>query len=129
MKSFMKNTVMALAMIALVSLGVFAAGKDKVKKDTVTLLSDVTVNGTLLKAGTYEIRFDEKTGELAIVRDGKIKAKTTVRSEERSDKAQTTAVRTDRKNNIAELIGVTFAGSNQNLVVSGNSGAVSGSQH
>lgn len=128
MKSFMKNTVMALAMIALVSLGVFAAGKDKVKKDTVTLLSDVTVNGTLLKAGTYEIRFDEKTGELAIVRDGKIKAKTTVRSEERSDKARTTAVRTDRKNNIAELIGVTFAGSNQNLVVNGSAGPVTGNQ-
>jgi hypothetical protein len=128
MKSFMKNTVMALAMIALVSLGAFAAGKDKVKKETVTLLSDVSVNGTPLKAGTYEIRFDEKTGELAILRDGKIKAKTTVRSEERSDKAQTTAIRTDRKGNIAELISVTFAGSNQNLVVNGSAGPVTGNQ-
>ncbi len=128
MKSFMKSTVMALAMIALVSLGAFAAGKDKVKKETVTLVADVTVNGTLLKAGTYDIRFDETTGELAILRDGKIKAKVAVRSEERSDKAQATAVRTETKGNIAELIGVTFAGSNQNLVVSGNAGAVTGNQ-
>ena len=128
MKSLMKNMAMAVAMITLVSLGAFAAGKDKVRKETVTLISDVTVNGTLLKAGTYDIRFDETTGELALLRDGKIKAKVAMRSEERSDKAQTTAVRTESKGNIAELIGVTFAGSNQNLVVNGNSGAVTGNQ-
>jgi hypothetical protein len=129
MKSFVKNTVVALAMVALVAIGAFAAGKDKVKKETVTLLSDVTVNGTLVKAGTYEIKFDEKTGELAILRDGKVKAKASMRSEERSDKAQITAVRTAKNGSIAELIGVTFAGSTQNLVMSGNSGAVTGNQH
>jgi hypothetical protein len=129
MKSFVKNTVVTLAMVALVAIGAFAAGKDKVKKETVTLLSDVTVNGTLVKAGTYEIKFDEKTGELAILKDGKVKAKANMRSEERSDKAQITAVRTANNGSIAELIGVTFAGSTQNLVLSGNSGAVTGNQH
>jgi hypothetical protein len=129
MKSFVKNTVVGLAMVALVAIGAFAAGKDKVKKETVTLLSDVTVNGTLVKAGTYEIKFDEKTGELAILKDGKVKAKANMRSEERSDKAQITAVRTANNGSIAELIGVTFAGSTQNLVLSGNSGAVTGNQH
>jgi hypothetical protein len=129
MKSFMKSTVVALAMVALVAVGALAASKDKVKKETVTLGSDVTVSGTLVKAGTYEIKFDEKTGELAILKDGKVKAKATVRAEERRDKAQVTAVRTANNGNIAELIGVTFAGSTQNLVLSGNSGAVTGSQH
>ena len=128
MKDFMKSTVVALAMIALVAISTFAAGKDKVRKETVTLASDVTVNGTLIKAGTYELQFNEKTGELAILRDGKIKAKAAVRSEERSDKAQITAVRTSNKGSRAELISVTFAGSTQNLVLSGNSGAVTGSQ-
>jgi len=129
MKSFMKNTLVALAMVALVAIGAFAAGKDKVRKETVTLLKDVTVNGTLIKAGTYDIRFDEKTGELAILKDGKVKAKANMRSEERSDKAQITAVRTTKNGDIAELIGVTFAGSTQNLVLSSNSGAVTGNQH
>jgi len=129
MKSFVKNTVVALAMVALVAIGAFAAGKDKVRKETVTLLSDVTVNGTLVKAGTYDIKFDEKTGELAILKDGKVKAKANMRSVERSDKARITAVRTANNGSIAELIGVTFAGSTQNLVLSGNSGAVTGSQH
>ena len=128
MKSFMKSTVVALAMVALVAIGAFAAGKDKVRKETVTLAADVTVNGTLVKAGSYELKFDEKTGELAILKDGKVKAKAAMRLEERSDKAQTTAVRTANKGNVAELIGVTFAGSNQNLVLNGNSGAVTGSQ-
>ena len=128
MESFMKSTVIALAMVALVAIGAFAAGKDRVRKETVTLLSDVTVNGTLLKAGTYDIRFDDKTGELAILKDGKVKAKANMRSEERSDKAQLTAVRTSKNGEIAELIGVTFAGSSQNLVLSGNSGAVTGNQ-
>jgi len=129
MKSLMKSTEVALAMVALVAIGAFAAGKDKVRKETVTLLSDVTVNGTLVKAGTYDIKFDEKTGELAILKDGKVKAKANMRAEERSDKARITAVRTANNGSIAELIGVTFAGSTQNLVLSGNSGAVTGSQH
>ena len=128
MESFVKSTVIALAMVALVAIGAFAAGKDKVRKETVTLLSDVTVNGTMLKAGTYDIRFDDKTGELAILKDGKVKAKANMRSEERSDKAQLTAVRTSKNGEIAELIGVTFAGSTQNPVLSGNSGAVTGNQ-
>jgi len=129
MKSFVKNTVVAFAMVALVAVGAFAAGKDKVRKETVTLLSDVTVNGALLKAGTYDIKFDENTGELAILKDGKVKAKVAVRAEERSDKAKLTAVRTAKNGSIAELTGVTFAGSTQNLVLSGNSGAVTGNQH
>ncbi len=129
MKSLMKSTVVALAMVALVAVGALAAGKDKVKRETVTFVSDVTVNGTLVKAGTYDIKFDEKTSELAILKFGKVKAKATMRSEERSNKAQDTSVRTAKNGNIAELIGVTFAGSTQNLVLSGNSGAVTGSQH
>ena len=127
MKSFLKSTVIALAMFALVAVGAFAAGKDKVRKETVTLVSDVTVNGTLVKAGTYDIRFDEKTGELAILKDGKVKAKAAMRSEERSDKARSTEVRTAKNGNIAELTGVTFAGTTQNLVVNGN-GALTGNQ-
>ena len=128
MKAFMKNTVVALAMVALVAIGALAAAKDKVKRETVTFDSDVMVNGTLVKAGTYEIKFDEKAGELAILKDGKVKAKAAMRSEERSGKAQLTAVRTANNGSIAELTGITFAGSTQNLVVSGSSGAVTGNQ-
>ena len=34
------------------------------------------VNGTLVKAGDYEVKFDQSTGELSVIKNGKVKAKT-----------------------------------------------------
>src|ERR1700681_1687468 len=94
MKVFMKSTLAALMICALASIAVFAAAKDKVKTETVTFASDVMVNGTLLKAGEYQVKFNEQTGELAILKDGKVKAKTTAQLQSRSEKVRSTAVRT-----------------------------------
>lgn len=126
MKVFLKSTLAVLLISAFASIAVFAAGKDKIKKETVTLVSDVMVNGTLVKAGNYEVRFNETTGELAIVKGGKVKAKTIGRLQARSDKAKNTAIRTMSKDNVAELIGFTFGGSSQDVVVGTSGGAVTG---
>ena len=77
MKVFLKSTLAALMICALASIAIFAAAKDKVKTETVTFPSDVMVNGTLVKAGDYQLKFNEETGELAIMKNGKVKAKTT----------------------------------------------------
>ena len=126
MKRLLKSTLTALMICALASIAVFAAAKDKVKTETVTFTSDVMVNGTLLKAGDYQVKFNEQTGELAILKDGKVKAKTTAQLQSRSDKAKNTAVRTLSKDGVAELIGFSFGGSNQDVVVGASSGAVTG---
>jgi basic membrane lipoprotein Med (substrate-binding protein (PBP1-ABC) superfamily) len=126
MKAFMKSTLAALMICALASIAVFAAAKDKVKTETVTFTEDVMVNGTLVKAGDYQIRFNEQSGELAVLKDGKVKAKTTAQLQSRSNKARSTAVRTLAKDGVAELIGVSFGGSNQDVVVGASSGAVTG---
>lgn len=126
MKVFFKSTLAALMICALASIAVFAAGKDKVKTETVTFTSDVMVNGTLVKAGDYQVKFNEQTGELAILKDGKVKAKTTAQLQSRSEKAKNTAVRTTAKGGVDELIGFSFGGSNQDLVVGASSGAVTG---
>ena len=126
MKVFLKSTFAALMICALASIAVFAAAKDKVKTETVTFTSDVMVNGTLVKAGDYQVKFNEQTGELAILKDGKVKAKTTAQLQSRSEKAKSTAVRTLDKGGVAELIGVSFGGSNQDVVVGASSGAVTG---
>jgi len=126
MKVFLKSTLAALMICALASIAVLAAGKDKVKSETVTFTSDVMVNGTLLKAGEYEVKFNQQTGELAILKDGKVKAKTTAQTRARSEKAKETAVRTLDKGSVAELIGFSFGGSTQDLVVGASSGAVTG---
>jgi hypothetical protein len=126
MKVFLKRTLAALMICAFASIAVFAAAKDKVKTESVTFVSDVMVNGTLVKAGEYQVKFNEETGELAIVKDGKVKAKTTAHLQSRSDKAKNTSFRTVDKGSIAELIGVTFGGSNQEMVVGASGGAVTG---
>ena len=126
MKVFLKSTLAALMICALASITVFAAAKDKVKTESVTFTQDIMVNGTLVKAGDYQVRFNEQTGELSILKDGKVKAKTTAQIQSRSEKAKNTSVRTLEKGGTAELIGVTFGGSTRDLVVGGSSGAVTG---
>jgi hypothetical protein len=126
MKVFLRSTFAALMICALASIAAFAAAKDKVKTESVKFPSDIMVNGTLVKAGEYQLRFNEETGELAIVKNGKVKAKTTAHFQARSDKAKNTSVRTLDKGSIAELVSVTFGGSNQDVVVGASGGAVTG---
>jgi len=126
MKVFLKSTFAALMICALASISIHAAAKDKVRTETVTFYSDTTVNGTLVKAGDYQVKFNEQTGELSILKDGKVKAKTTAQLQTRSDKAKHTVVRTLDKGGVAELIGFSFGGSTQEVVVGASSGAVTG---
>jgi len=130
MKRFMKGFFIALVIGALASLSVFAGDKGekgKVEKKAVTFPDDVMVNGTLVKAGEYEVKFDEGTGELSIIKNSEVKAKTPAHVEPRSDKAKSTALRTVDKGGNPELLGVTFGGSNRDVVV-GAGGSTSGTQ-
>lgn len=127
MKRFIQGIFAALAISALISISAFAGDKGKSEKKRVTLTEDVTVNGTVLKAGDYDVKFDESTGELSIIKDGKVKAKVPARLQARSDKAKDTALRTMNKGGVAELVGVTFGGWNQDVVV-GTGGSANGMQ-
>ena len=127
MKRFMKSFFVALVIGALASLSALAGDKGQVEKRTITFPDDVMVNGTLVKAGEYEVKFDQGTGELSIIKNGEVKAKTPAHFEQRSDKAKSTALRTVDKGGNAELLGVTFGGSNQDVIV-GASGSTNGTQ-
>jgi hypothetical protein len=122
----LQRTLVALSLCALLAMTAFAGGKDKIRREAVTFGSDIMVNGTLVKAGAYEVSFNETTGELAILKDGKVKAKTTAHYAPRNDKAGKTAVRTLVKDNVAELVGVSFGGAKQELLVGAGGGAVTG---
>jgi hypothetical protein len=126
MKTFLKSTFAALMICALASISIAAGAKDKVRTESVTFTSDTMVNGTLVKAGDYQMKFNEQSGELSILKDGKVKAKTTAQLQERSDKARSNSVRTLSKGSVAELIGFSFGGSKQDVVVSASGGAVTG---
>jgi hypothetical protein len=126
MKVFLKSTFAALMICALASITVFAVAKDKVKTETVTFAQDTMVNGTLVKAGEYQVKFNEQTSELSILKEGKVKAKVAAQFQARNDKAKNTTVRTLDKGGVYELIGVTFEGTSQDVVVGGSGGAVTG---
>jgi len=127
MKRFMKAFFAALIVSALASFSVLAGDKGKVEKKMITFPEDVMVNGTLVKAGDYEVKFDDSTNELSIIQNGKVKAKTPAHVEARSEKAKNTALRTADKGGNTELIGVTFGGSDRDVMV-GASGSTSGTQ-
>jgi hypothetical protein len=128
MKRFMKIFFATLIIGALASISALAAGdKGKVEKKTITFPEDVMVNGTLVKAGEYEVKFDESTNELSIMRGGEVKAKTPAHIEARSDKAKSTALRTVEKGGATELLGVTFGGATRDVMV-GAGGTTGGNQ-
>lgn len=127
MKAFMKMTFATLLVGALLSIGAFAGDKTKSETKDVTIPQDIMVNGTRVKAGEYQIKFDQATNELSILRDGKVKAKTAVHLEARSDKAKATSVRMIDKGGVSELLGVSFNGWTQDVMV-GATGAQSGRQ-
>jgi len=128
MKRFMKTFFAVLIVGALASISALAAGdKGKVDKKMITFTDDVMVNGTLVKPGDYEVKFDEGTNELSILKNGKVVAKTPAHLEARSEKAKNTALRTMDKGGNPELISVTFGGSDRDVVV-GASGSTNGTQ-
>ena len=114
MKPYLIRSFVAVIVCALASVTAFA---DKVKKVQLTLADDVMVSGTLVKAGTYDFRFNQDTGELSILKEGTVKAKTTARFEPRNDKAKYTAIRTRKTGSVVELTGLIFGGHTQEVVV------------
>ncbi len=61
MKSIVNRMVVVLMVGALTSVVAFA----KVQKQKVTFENDIKVNGTLVKKGTYDVKFDDATGQIS----------------------------------------------------------------
>ena len=83
MKSLIKQIGIALVITSLTAVSAFA----KVRKESITLSTNTTVNGTLVKSGTYQLKFDEEKGELSILKDGKVIAQSGTTTEKRESKA------------------------------------------
>jgi len=123
MKSIVNRIAVVLVVGALTSMVAFA----KVQKHKVTFETDIKVNGTLVKKGTYDVKFDDQTGQLSIVKNGKSVAEATARVEARSKKANDFQLRSTMNGDEAQLIGVTFGGSDKDLLISGGSATSAGS--
>ena len=123
MKSIVNRIVVVLLVGALSSVAAFA----KVQKHKVTFDKDMKVNGTSVKKGTYDVKFDDQTGQLSILKNGKVVAQAMAKLEPRQKKAGDFQVRSSGVGDDSQLLGVTFGGSTSNVVISNNGAATSGS--
>ena len=122
MKFIINRVMVAFLLVTLAGAAAFA----KSNIGTFSFSSNIKVNGTLVKKGNYDVRFDEKTGELSIKKDGKVVAKAAARLEKRFRKAAGNEVQTTLDGMDQRLVAITFGGSDQNVVVN-QAGMLAGS--
>lgn len=82
MKSILKRIVVAVVISTVASVLTLAKTTEK----KVTFADSVTVNGTVIKKGTYKVTFNDETGELTIKKGGKVLATAQARLEKTTDR-------------------------------------------
>ena len=122
MKSIVSKLVAVVMVGALTSVVAFA----KVHKEKVTFDSDIKVNGTVVKKGSYDVKFDDESGQLSIVKNGKVVAQAMAKLEQREKKANDFQLRSTTNGDETNLIGVTFGGSDKNVVITSSGSTTTG---
>ena len=123
MKSIVSRMVAIVMVGALTGVVAFA----KVHKQKVTFENDIKVNGTLVKKGTYDVKFDDATGQLLIAKNGKTVAEAMGKLETREKKANDFQLRSTVNGDETQLIGVTFGGSDKDVVITSGGASTTGS--
>ena len=123
MKSIVNRIVVVLVVGALTSMVALA----KVHKHKITFENDTKVSGTVVKKGTYDLKFDDENGQLSIIKNGKVVAQAMAKLEPRTKKAGDFQLRSAGTGDNTELIGFTFGGSDKDVVLTNNGGTTSGS--
>lgn len=122
MKSIMNRMLVVLMVGALTSVVALA----KVHKQKVTFADDIKVNGTVVKRGSYEVKFDDATGQLSITKNGKVVAQAMARIENRAKKANDFQLRSTTSGEEQQLTGVTFGGSDKDIVITNGGASTTG---
>jgi hypothetical protein len=122
MKSIVNRMLVVMLVGALASVIAFA----KTQKQRVTFDTDMKVNGTLVKKGTYDIKFDDQTGQLSIVKNGKTVAQAMTKVEARAKKANDFQLRSTVDGGETQLVGVTFGGSDKDVLITSGGAVTTG---
>lgn len=123
----MKSIVNRIMLVVLVGALSSVVALAKVQKQKVTFENDVKLNNIVIKKGTYDVKFDDQTGQFTVIKNGKVVAKAMARLEPRSKKAGDFQVRSSGTGDKAQLLGVTFGGSDKDVVISNSGASNSGS--
>ena len=122
MRSILNRVVVVLVVGALSSVVALA----KVHKQKVNFASDIKVNNTLVKKGTYDVKFDDETGQFTVSKNGKVVAQSMAKTEARESKASDFQMRSTGSGDTLQLLGVTFGGQEKNVIISNNGAQSSG---
>jgi len=122
----MKSIVNRIVVVVMVGMLASVAAMAKTHKQKVTFDSDIKVNGTLVKKGTYDVKFDDESGQLSIVKNGKTVAQSMTRLEARDTKSSGFQLRATANGDEKQLIGVTFGGWDKDVMISNSGAATTG---
>ncbi len=115
MRFFGKTFILGLTLTAL--LGVSALAGETTK--TLTLSRDVSVNGTVVKKGTYKVKINKETGEMTILNGKEIIVKTTVTVATDERKANGDEIALTQNGDTNVLKSIKFDGSRDRFSVTG----------
>jgi hypothetical protein len=113
MKSILSRIAIALVITSLTTGMALGLGR----KESVTFDTNIKVNGTPVSKGVYDLKYDEKTEELSIVKGKKVIAKVTTTAGKRDGKARRLELRSTGTGDDKELISVTFGGMDHDLII------------
>ena len=122
----MKSIVSRMVAVVLVGALTGVVALAKVHKQKVTFESDITVNGTVVKKGNYDVKFDDETGQLTIAKNGKTVAQAMAKLEQREKKANDFQLRSTVNGEQTQLTGVTFGGSDKDVVITSGGSSTTG---
>ena len=123
----MKSIVNRIVVVIMVGAHASVAGFAKTHKHRVTFDNDIKVNGTLVKKGSYDVKFDDASGQLSIIKNGKTVAQTMAKLEARAKKANGFQLRSVGTGDETELTGLTFGGSDKDVVITNGGATTTGS--
>jgi cytochrome c-type biogenesis protein CcmE len=110
-----KATILTAALTLFAVAGTTALAKDKVH--TINFDQNVTVNGTVVKKGVYQAKFNEQTGEFSIMDGKKVIATTKAKEESLDKKAEGTSFDLRSADGSQNLTKVTFDGARYTLLI------------
>ncbi|HKQ77252.1 MAG TPA: hypothetical protein VJ810_26375 [Blastocatellia bacterium] len=114
-------TIIALALALCALVGSMALAKSKFHR--ISFEQDMLVNGTLVKKGDYQARFNEQNGELTILDGSHAVITTTVKEEMLAKKAPATSFEIRAGDSGPMLTKITFGGGRYALLISDNQSA------
>ncbi len=121
-------TLVALSLFCLMTAGIALANNEKSRSKDVTFNENVLVNGTMVKAGVYRVKFDAKANEVILMRDGEVVVKTKANVQMNETKAPYNSAMFVTTDKGKVLTGINFSGDRRTILIESAESTPAGGQ-